>query len=391
MISKWLTLSDDRIIDIVVAAIIANRIEGDPLWLLIVAPPSSAKTEILRALAGLKDVYLLSNLTPQTFISGARSKNDPSLLPKLNDKTLIMKDFGTVLTLRPESRAEIFAQLREIFDGQYSKAFGTGETVSWTGKMGFVAGCTHIIDRHSQVYSALGERFVQYRIEAEDPLAIAKHARTLANQEEQMRAQIAKAVEEFFENLGDFKSVHQQCSDKIGQKLDYLTTLLGICRTSVPRDRYSKEIEVSPLPEGPGRLSKQLMKLGIALAVIQQKEAIDEEIYSILKKVATDTMTALRLRVLRKTWDQHYTWENMDWVTAKALGLETGIPKQTVSRLLEDLELLKVLSVSHHKSEPGSPSKGQKADHWQINKKACDMIELSEIFEDSRQTEGVPF
>jgi hypothetical protein len=102
-----------ELIDVALAAIVGNRLHGDPLWLFLVAPPSSGKTEVLRALGDVPDVFPLSSLTAQTFASGYERKGgETSLLPKLTDKTLIMKDFGTVLTLHRETRAEIFAQLR---------------------------------------------------------------------------------------------------------------------------------------------------------------------------------------------------------------------------------------------------------------------------------------
>ena len=46
---KWLLLPDTHLLEVILAAIVANQLGGDPLWLLIVAPPSSAKTELIRA------------------------------------------------------------------------------------------------------------------------------------------------------------------------------------------------------------------------------------------------------------------------------------------------------------------------------------------------------
>jgi hypothetical protein len=72
---KWLTLGDDKVIDVVLGAVVANLLEGDTVSVQIVGPPSSAKTEILRALFGYSKVYPLSSLTPQTFISGLEEKD----------------------------------------------------------------------------------------------------------------------------------------------------------------------------------------------------------------------------------------------------------------------------------------------------------------------------
>src|SRR5262245_6547359 len=67
---KWYQLKDTLSVRITLAATAANQAEGDPFWLLLVAPPGSMKTEIIRSLNGCSCVYPLSSLTPQTFASG---------------------------------------------------------------------------------------------------------------------------------------------------------------------------------------------------------------------------------------------------------------------------------------------------------------------------------
>jgi hypothetical protein len=84
-----------------ILTVVANRMPDDPLWMFLVAAPSSGKTEVLRALSGAPDVYPLSSLTPQTFASGFEKRDgETSLLPQLSSKTMVMKDFGTVLSRR---------------------------------------------------------------------------------------------------------------------------------------------------------------------------------------------------------------------------------------------------------------------------------------------------
>src|SRR5262245_4083348 len=53
---RWLILKDPTPLYAVFGAIAANRLEGDPVWLGLIAPPSSAKTEILNSLSGLPNV-----------------------------------------------------------------------------------------------------------------------------------------------------------------------------------------------------------------------------------------------------------------------------------------------------------------------------------------------
>ena len=131
---RWLELVDFEVVDVALATVQANRMEGDPLWVFLVAPPSGGKTEVIRALDDVPDVFGLSSLTPQTFASGfERPGLETSLLPKLDGKTVTMKDFGTVLSMHRDKRGEIFAQLREVYDGSFTKQWGNGKAFRWDG------------------------------------------------------------------------------------------------------------------------------------------------------------------------------------------------------------------------------------------------------------------
>jgi hypothetical protein len=177
---SWLKLPTANpydVFDMALANVIANRMETDPLWIFLVGPPSSAKTEAIRALGTTPDVYPLSSLTAQTFASGFERKGvETSLLPKLTGKVLALKDFGSVLSLYREKKAEILAQMREIYDGAYVKEFGNGKVFTWTGKIGLLAGVTGIIDREYAVNQVLGERVIRilYRVQTADSHEVAQ-------------------------------------------------------------------------------------------------------------------------------------------------------------------------------------------------------------------------
>jgi hypothetical protein len=48
---KWLLLEDQTPVITILGAVAANLLPGDPVWLGIIAPPSSAKTEILNSIS----------------------------------------------------------------------------------------------------------------------------------------------------------------------------------------------------------------------------------------------------------------------------------------------------------------------------------------------------
>ena len=48
---KWLHLPDQRTLLAILGTIAANRLEGDPVWLLVVGPPGGGKSEQLQGAA----------------------------------------------------------------------------------------------------------------------------------------------------------------------------------------------------------------------------------------------------------------------------------------------------------------------------------------------------
>ncbi|MFC1693441.1 toprim domain-containing protein, partial [Candidatus Latescibacterota bacterium] len=140
VVKKWLYFEDYSVVDVCLAVIIANRMQADPLWMFLIAPPGGSKTELLRALKCEGVTYELSSLTEHTLVSGLQGVKD--MLFELNDKVVIMKDFTTVLSMRSDPRLVILGQLREIYDGQYKAEFGNRKKINWEGKVGFLAGVT---------------------------------------------------------------------------------------------------------------------------------------------------------------------------------------------------------------------------------------------------------
>lgn len=201
-IHKWLLINDKGLIRVLVGTVVANKLKADPVWLFIIAAPGGSKTELIRGLNKVDKVYSISDLTPQTFLSGEKNNKTGSLLLRLPFGTIFTyKDFTTVLTMHRDKQQAIISQLREIFDGYYRKEFGTGETKDWVGKIGFIAGVTTVIDRHHEIYSVLGERFVQYRPIQPDRIALAKKAISNSGGEDLMREEIQNAMADYISGI----------------------------------------------------------------------------------------------------------------------------------------------------------------------------------------------
>ncbi len=342
-------IADDTFIDYTLALAIANKFDAEPLWGFLVGPPSSLKSQLLMALEGCPWVEFMSTLTPQTLASGWEDKKgkNQSLLFTLDKKTLVIKDFTTILQMRTEHRAEVFSHLREMYDRKFDKKYGTGRPVKWDGKVGLIAAVTPEIERHTAVNQALGERFLYYRMGMNNPRSVAKVARRNAIRATNKRKSIGGAVLEFLSLFGaDEIDPSQYVGDVMGDKMDTLSEFCAVARTPVVRDYRNRDhIEVAPCSEGTGRISEQLTILGFALATIRGINGINEEVYLVLKKTVLDMIPPRRLLVMRFLLDKQINTPEQSY-GIDVVGVRTGIPSMTCRYVLDDLFMLGLVEKS---------------------------------------------
>lgn len=375
VIDKWLLLPDKNVLKVITAALVAHKFSGDPLWVLLIAPPSGTKTELISAIAGIPFVYFLSDLTAQTFASGLNYKVDPSLLATLKHEVLVMKDFTTVLSMRQEERTMILSQLREIYDGRYTKNFGTGKRVEWEGKLGFIAGVTTIVDTHLSLYQTMGERFIQYRIPQPNDEDVAIMALENAGREQEMRTEIRTAVTKYFNGINIPKVTEIDLPRDILLALSALASFIVKARSGILRDRYSREVEYVPAPEAPARFSKQLGTLIKALAVVDNRKKVTWDDFFLVLKVGFDA-------IARNRMDHIIVLCNQTELSTTQVSQATNFSTAGSQRILEDLTALSILSVNKR-------GQGQ-ANLWKISSKTksyfnkflpkISLEDLSEIF-----------
>ena len=144
VVRKWMKIDDFDPLKIASSVVLSNIVEGDPVWIFMVACPGVGKSEILGMMKKCDDVYTTSSITPNALISGAipYKGREPSLLPKLDGKTLCIKDFSTIQTMRDNDRDSLLGILRDAYDGSAGKEFGTGESKHFKSKFSILAGVT---------------------------------------------------------------------------------------------------------------------------------------------------------------------------------------------------------------------------------------------------------
>jgi bifunctional DNA primase/polymerase-like protein/primase-like protein len=342
---RWLYLPDAGIVIVVLGAIAGNLLEGDPVWLVIIAPPGGGKSEVLQSTCGLLDVHPTGTLTEPSLLSGTSNrdrdkKSKGGLLREIGDFGIILcKDFGSVLSMHRDARTATLAALREVYDGSWTRHLGTdgGKTLSWAGKVGLIAGATQTIDRHHAVMGAMGERFVLYRLPRPNRREQARRALSHSGRETTFRSELSEAVAGLFKE-GVPRQPRMRTPEE-SERLVSLASLVTSCRSAVERDGYNRDVELVPDAEAPTRLVKVLARL---LDGIDAIGADRDTAWRLVVKAALDSVPALRRKVIDVLYDAAGP------LTTPKVGELVRHPEQTTRRALEDLAAHDVIERSEY-------------------------------------------
>lgn len=330
---RWLYMDDADSLLATLGTIAANRLDGDPVWLLLVGPPGGGKSEILNALSGLPYIRTAGTLTEASLLSGTPKKDHGQaarggLLMEIGEFGIIVaKDFGSILSMNRDAQGSTLAALREVYDGKWTRLVGTdgGRSLHWEGKVGFVGGVTPTIDRHHAVMGAMGERFMLFRIPEVDADIQARRALSHAGKEKRMRKELADAVASV---IGDQAMIAREPDDDEISQLVALGTLVVRARSAVERDNYNREILLVPGPEAPTRFTIMLKRLLAGMYAIGMEKS---DAWRVLAKVALDSIPALRLAIMTTLDDYNGQLSTNDLAAA------VRHPSTTTRRACEDL------------------------------------------------------
>lgn len=358
LFQRRLYLPDPAPLLAVLGAVAANRLAGDPVWLLLVGPPGSGKSELLQSAEQLPFVHPAATITEAGLLSGTsrkdRTRDATGGLLRAVDKfgVIMCKDFGSVLSMSRDARQGVLAAFREIYDGSWSRVVGSdgGRTLEWRGKVGFIGGCTESIDTRHSVMAAMGERFILCRMPATDEEAQARRALGHATTSDEMRNEFRVAVARL---LGSDLVLTDRVPPTGAEAnwLINLAMLVARCRSGVERDGRTREIEVVLGTEAPARIAKVLLQLRHGLLAIGVEPA---GVFSLLIKMGFDCMPVARLQVLTALRKDPDLWKSVQQIAEPLSYSET-----TVRRHLEEL--------SAHGVVERERSSAHKADYWMLS------------------------
>ena len=342
---------------------IAVALDGDPIWMYLVGAPSSGKSTICELLSS-DEIHTrpLSKFTG--LVSGSRQGSH--LIPMLQGKCVIVKDGTLLLESTPQQLANVYGELRDIFDGSLEAHYRNGVSASFTNiSFGMVIGITERI--YSLNMAALGERFLHCRLET------SRDVETRRNE---------KAVQSIFESTsrtnfegndtGDSRSFPKQRAYTAGflshlhtrirtdevlrpkytpedvNLIQALADTIACSRAQAPR---SKEFGTSELlydarPEASTRVVKQLSRLALCLCYVFGVNSITQQIRCLLTKVALDTSFSRQHNIIRTVA------LSAAGLTKTAISYQCSIPLETISRRIDDLISLGILIPNDTSSRP---------------------------------------
>ena len=288
-----------------------------PLWILVIAPPGTGKTCAVEQFAQADFAHMVSSVTPASLITAwGGSSSDRSLFSRIDQTMLIVKDFGTILTMNWDAIQVVFSLLREAFDGHVVKEFATCVR-EYTLHFNMIAASTEVVYRNSHFLQQLGERFIRYEpppVQLPWPMPVL---------EEGLALQVAQWCEQ----------LPQEPAGVIMEEAPGAATVIGVLRTEFPHAMGSHEILEIVHPEHSSRLSQQFNKLYVSLVTVTGDEEYSR---ALTLRCVRDTIPRRRRSVLKALWP-------CEPRSTAELAEEVGIGPQTMRMELQDMYVLGIL------------------------------------------------
>jgi len=352
----YLALEDVGHVLFALAVSVGARLEGDRLWGLLVAPPSSGKTETLRALDEVADEHL-DEISAAGLLGWLPGKGGGKMIGLLarrrGDVFATVADLSTLLAMSDRGgRDQLYALMRRAYDGRVVRELGNApEPLRWEGSLTLLAAVTPAVDRYASHSDALGPRWLFMRIPTTDDrmrresarkaresgLSLTQHRQTVREIATELVADAVKRA----------RSV--TVSDELGVVIDDAAIVTCLGRADVPRDGYGRrEIIGMPTIEEPPRLAAQLDKLARGLLAL----GLDNESAAALcRRAALDSMPLERRACIETLADGRA-------LTQVQVARQARCDRNVARRTLEDLAAIGIATYDGAESDDEDARRG---------------------------------
>lgn len=338
-------LEDDLVLDLIIAVVVATHFKTDPIWLCIIGGPSSGKSELVNTVTKVTQLgkpfcHPISTITENTFLSGmpARKGQEASLLHTIGEKgVIVMKDFTSIISMKMDKRDAILAQMREIYDGEYTKKTGNGQNESWHGKINWLGAVTDAIHIKEEESATMGRRTISFEMPEQTPemrRRLTKGSREVKDHKVEDRVFIQKVFADFIEEKmlnapTTLPTLPEQFRDNMEELADFIT----LARSPVARN-FKGMMVLVPSPEMPMRVSDQLQQLAQTVLYINDNIFSDAQ-EKVFYKIGMDSISKQRRITLRLLAEYR-------GVSAKGLAQAINYPTETVRMWLQEINVLNI-------------------------------------------------
>ena len=339
---EFLYIEDTTPIKILLATVFANRLKHDPVWMFLVGAPSGSKSELIQSLKMCQEIEMVSSMTGQTLVSGMLQvgQRDASLLKRMKNRVMAIKDFTTILNLMPMEQNKIFGQLRDAYDGKLDFFYGHNQNKHYEKlHFGIIAGVVSEIEKIGAINRSLGERFLKYNLpldytmQTEDKIMDkAFDNMQKGGGESGQRDTLAYAVKRFIEAPVN-RPLPQFSRDWLNQ-IKKLARFSAYMRGFVSKDHLG-HMQYKPQTEKPIRIFKQLVSLGQSLAMLESKTEFTETEFKILREVAVSSCPERVQTMVHMLYGMNGHPANLMVMSEKV-----NFPPATIKYVLDDLRYL---------------------------------------------------
>lgn len=342
VVRKYLFIDDWQGLELLMALAVGHFTPtGEMLWLQLIGPSRSGKTELLMAIAQHPSCVKSDRFTRGALTGGFR--NSKSVLPRWDGKLVITKDIAAMLGMRREERQDTFFNLRNIHDGNMDVDFGSDVGhVSHKFFFDWFIGATPAIESERRIEQEIGSRFITLRWRCpEDRQQLAIQAGDNSPILTQIRTELAFAACRLMDTAQ--AQVSHMTFPVLYDKpwLAAACDLVARARTGIRRNRYQRGHPISepPVIEAPTSLMQDFSRAiaGLTLLGIHEYKPY-------IARLVWDAMPRTRAGVIRELTALHGQ-EPSQWAIAKQI----GVSQPTVGWMLEELEVLGIFANSRFK------------------------------------------
>lgn len=352
-------------------AVTAEDTEGEPAWLLAVAPPSSGKTEMVSMLGDVERAHL-GNVTSAGLLTWSRGKapKPTGLLTRVTHGLVTFGDLSTLLATSDRGgRDEVFALLRTVYDGKVSRDIGSGgnDPLHWSGRMNIVGAVTGAIDSYAVHAAQLGARWLYVRLPERDTAAkraaavLARRGRLAEN-----RANARKSAAQIVRTARP-RLPQVEVTGDLAAAIEDAALVCCWGRAAVPRHGYgAREIDGIATIEEPPRLVRQLTTLARGLLAMGTTA---DDTATICRRIALDSMPADRFAVLAMLAARA---DNVR--TTAEIANAARLHRHVARRALEELEVVRVVRAVRDGDVPAESEPDRRTCRWFLDGTDGDLI-----------------